>query len=88
MRGGQGDLEFTHIFQPENSGACRYVGQAHLGPDIDRQHVHTNEEEIFYILSGTPRSITTTQCQLGPGDALLTGGGQYHAVENAGPMTW
>ncbi|NLN19135.1 MAG: cupin domain-containing protein [Firmicutes bacterium] len=87
MRGGKGCVEITHIFQPDElKGACRLLAKLTLAPGCSiGRHVHTNEEEVFYVVSGTALVDNNgTQCQLGPGDALLTGGGQYHAVENAG----
>ena len=48
-------------------------------------HLHDGEEEIFYILSGTG-TVTEgdTTSVVGPGDAVLTGGGGGHSIENPG----
>ena len=48
-------------------------------------HVHDAEEEVFYILAG--RGLVTEDgvaTEVGPGDAVLTGGGGGHALENRG----
>lgn len=90
MRGGQGSVEITHVFQPgELQGGCRLLATITLEPGSSiGKHVHANEEEIFYILRGVASVDNNGEpAQLGPGDALLTGGGQYHAVENTGSET-
>lgn len=48
-------------------------------------HPHLGEEEIYYILRG--EAIVNDNgdvCKLGPGDAVLTGGGASHSIENSG----
>jgi mannose-6-phosphate isomerase-like protein (cupin superfamily) len=87
MRGGHGSVEILHVFHPQElKGKTRLFARLRLlkGASIGF-HVHEGEEEIFYILKGTglvsegaePRSV-------GPGDAVLTGGGAGHAIENPG----
>ena len=49
--------------------------------------MHEGEEEIFYILSGdgllTEQGVSS---HVGPGDAVLTGGGGGHSIENQGEL--
>ncbi|HET6487762.1 MAG TPA: cupin domain-containing protein [Spirochaetia bacterium] len=87
MRGGQGSVEIVHIFRPQElKGKVRLMAHLRLekGSSIGF-HVHEGEEEVFYILRGAgmvsegaePRRVTA-------GDAVLTGGGAGHAIENPG----
>ncbi len=88
MRGGSGAVEVLHVFrQDELRGRARLFARLRLasGSSIG-WHPHENEEEVFYILAG--RGLLTEegrQAEVGPGDAVLTGGGAGHAIENAGP---
>ena len=87
MRGGTGSVEIVHVFrQDELGGAARLFARLRLPPGASiGHHVHDAEEEVFYILSG--RGIVTedgTATDVGPGDAVLTGGGAGHSLENRG----
>lgn len=87
MRGGNGSVNVTHIFEPDELTAkTRLFARMHLpaGASIGF-HRHEGEEEVFYILSG--RGIVDddgTKREVGPGDAVLTGGGAGHAIEAVG----
>jgi mannose-6-phosphate isomerase-like protein (cupin superfamily) len=85
MRGGTGSVEILHVFRTEElRGKARLVARLRLarGSSIGL-HRHDNEEEIFYIISGagvvTDDGNTT---RVGPGDAVLTGGGASHSIGN------
>jgi mannose-6-phosphate isomerase-like protein (cupin superfamily) len=85
MRDGAGETEIIHVFKKEQlRGKTRLFARLRLrkGCSIG-YHVHEGEEEIFYILCG--RAIVTedgARAEVGPGDAVLTGGGGGHAIEN------
>ncbi len=85
MREGTGKVEILHVFKKEElRGKARLFARIRLvkGSSIG-YHLHESEEEIFYILSG--RGIVTEDGQsarVGPGDAVLTGGGGGHSIEN------
>ena len=87
MRGGSGAVEILHVFrQDELGGGARLFARLRLpkGSSIGH-HVHDGEEEVFYILSG--RGLVTEDAvatAVGPGDAVLTGGGAGHAIECRG----
>lgn len=87
MRGGVGDVEITHIFtSDEMKGRCRLLAKITIpvGGSIGL-HEHSGEEEIYYIIQGkaevTDSGITK---EIGPGDAVITGGGNSHAIKNIG----
>ena len=88
MRDGAGAVEILHIFRSrELKGRTRLFARLRLpaGSSIGF-HRHEGEEEIFYILSGTGEvSEGGPVSTVGPGDAVLTGGGAGHAIANAGP---
>ncbi|MEW6229227.1 MAG: cupin domain-containing protein [Bacillota bacterium] len=87
MRGGNGAVEFRHIFREDQlTGRARLFAHLSLpaGASIGF-HRHEGEEEVFYVLSG--RGIVDdngTKCEVMAGDAVLTGGGAGHAIEAAG----
>lgn len=87
MRGGQGSVEFTHVFSAaELEPRARLFARVRLAPGSSIGfHRHEGEEEIFYILSG--RGLVDddgVKQEVGPGDAIRTGGGAGHAVEALG----
>jgi mannose-6-phosphate isomerase-like protein (cupin superfamily) len=88
MRDGAGAVEILHIFRSkELKGHTRLFARLRLraGSSIGF-HRHEGEEEIFYILSGTGEvSEGGGPSAVGPGDAVLTGGGSGHSISNAGP---
>ncbi len=87
MRDGKGAVEILHVFrQKELRGKVRLFARLRLakGSSIG-YHLHDGEEEIFYILSGTGEVTEGgTTSVVGPGDAVLTGNGAGHSLENLG----
>lgn len=87
MRGGKGAVEVTHIFQQgEMKGKCRLFARLTIHPGCSiGLHEHVNEEEIFYILSGSGSlNDNGVQKRVSAGDGVLTAGGQTHSIENDG----
>lgn len=87
MRGGQGEVNLLHLFEKnEIKGKSRLVARITLNPGCSiGRHEHHDEEEIFYFIKGRGRVTEGDQVsEVGPGDAVLTGGGGNHAVENIG----
>ena len=86
MRGGTGTVEIRHVFRRDELGGVRLFARLRLPPGASiGHHVHDAEEEVFYILAG--RGLVTEDgvaTEVGPGDAVLTGGGGGHALENRG----
>lgn len=87
MRGGKGSIEITHIFkQDELNGKARLLAKITVNPGCSiGLHEHSGEEEIFYVIRG--KGIIDDngeKKEVAPGDAILTGGGASHAVENNG----
>jgi mannose-6-phosphate isomerase-like protein (cupin superfamily) len=87
MRDGKGAVEILHVFrQKELRGKVRLFARMRLakGSSIG-YHLHDGEEEIFYILSGAGQVTEgNTASIVGPGDAVLTGSGGGHSIENLG----
>jgi mannose-6-phosphate isomerase-like protein (cupin superfamily) len=89
MRGGTGSAEVCHVFRSAElkGGRTRLFARLRLeaGSSIG-YHVHEGEEEIFYILAGRGRvTVGGLVSEVGPGDAVLTGGGGGHSVACVGP---
>ncbi len=85
MREGTGTVELLHVFrQAELRGKARLFARLRLrkGSSIGF-HRHEGEEEIFYILSGSGVVDDDGKgARVGPGDAVLAGGGAGHAIAN------
>ncbi|MGI6035411.1 MAG: cupin domain-containing protein [Limnochordia bacterium] len=87
LRGGQGDIEFIHLFTQEEMGSkTRLFAKIILPPGGSIGfHEHHGEEEIYFILKGSGLANDNGQeVKVGPGDAVLTGGGAGHSIENVG----
>ena len=87
MRGGAGKIQISHIFKKDElGGKCRLFAKITIQPgDSIGFHEHHDEEEVFYVISGNAAvDDAGTSKEVGPGDAILTGGGKGHAIENIG----
>ena len=87
MRGGNGSVAIRHLFKPEEiSAKTRLTAVLTLPPGASiGPHQHQGEDEVYYIVKGRGMlDDGTQQTIVGPGDAILTGNGQTHAIANAG----
>ena len=87
MRDGQGEVEILHFFKSDElKGNARLMARITLNKDCSiGPHEHHDEEEIFYIIKGTGTVIDNgEEIPVGPGDAVLTGGGTSHSIRNDG----
>ena len=85
MRGGKGSVEMLHIFkQDEIKGKVRLIAKITINPGCSiGLHEHKAEEEIYYIMNGTGIvNDNGTEREVSAGDAVLTGGGAFHSIEN------
>lgn len=84
MRGGNGSVVFEHISKDCLPDHMRLMAKItlHQGCSIG-YHVHENETEIFYVLSGcglaNDDGVTFT---LSAGETLITSSGHGHSIEN------
>ena len=87
MRGGEGTVRLTAAFEKEEySSPLRLFSRITLpaGASIG-YHVHENEEEFFYFLSGEGEMDDNgTRVPVCAGDATVTRSGQGHALFNTG----
>lgn len=90
MRGGDGQAVITDVLSKgEYDGHSRLVATITLekGCSIG-EHIHENEEEIFYIISGKALyNDDGNNVELLPGDSCICKNGQKHAISNAGDET-
>jgi mannose-6-phosphate isomerase-like protein (cupin superfamily) len=87
MRGGKGTVKLEAWFKPDAFGAkVRLCTQMTLAPGTSvGNHAHEAEDELYIVLSGTGRILENeVWTAIGPGDAILTGKGGAHSVENDG----
>lgn len=85
MRGGEGHTKMMSIFPKEEiMGKCRLFNIITLDPGCSiGTHTHDQEEEIYYILSGTGVVDDNGQMvNVEPGDAVKTGNGDFHSIKN------
>lgn len=87
MRGGVGEINLTHLFKKEElHGKCRLFSKVTIPPGNSIGfHEHKDEEEVYYLLQGHGRVLDDgVEREIGPGDAVLTGGGKGHSIKNIG----
>ena len=87
MRGGNGKVTLLHSFnEAEIESKVRVCARIDLGPGCSiGEHDHTGEDEIYYIICGTGKvSDNGTDVIVTAGDAVLTGKGEVHSIENVG----
>lgn len=85
MRGGQGEVRLTKLMDrlPDNARIFSLI-TLDQGCSIG-YHIHEHETELFYFLSGTAKVLDDgREFILEAGDAMSTGSGHGHGVENAG----
>lgn len=89
MRDGDGTVQLTAVFSPdEYHSNTRLISRITLpvGASIG-YHVHEQEEEFFYVLSGEALfNDNGRTVRLRAGDATVTRGGEGHAVQNDGAV--
>ena len=85
MRGGEGCVQLRAL-NPELPVHMRLFSRIELAPGCSiGYHVHENETELFYFIEGRGRACDDgTWFDVAPGDAMSTGNGHGHAVENNG----
>lgn len=85
MRGGDGQAVVTDILnKDEYNGKARLVGTILLKPDCSiGEHIHENEEEIFYVIDGEAQYNDNGEIKnLYKGDSCICLGGQKHSIAN------
>ena len=85
MRGGNGTVELRAL-APELPAMLRLFSRIELAPGCSiGYHVHENETELFYFVSGSGRACDDGNWrEISAGDAMATPSGHGHAVENTG----
>jgi mannose-6-phosphate isomerase-like protein (cupin superfamily) len=87
MRGGKGTVKILkHIPKDDMQGKCRLCATLYIQPGCSiGMHEHVDEYEIFIIQKGTGIiNDNGKEYKVAKGDALLTGGGASHSIENTG----
>lgn len=87
MRGGNGEVTVTHALEREDiNGPMRLCATLSLEPGASiGEHNHENEDEIFYIVSGTAKvNDNGSEKIVYAGDSVITGNGGSHSIENIG----
>lgn len=90
MRDGDGAVKVTDVLSSEEyNGKARLVGVLTLEPGCSiGEHLHENEEEIFYILEGTATYNDNGRTEiLNVGDASICKGGENHSIANKSDKT-
>ncbi|MCL1921956.1 MAG: cupin domain-containing protein [Kiritimatiellaeota bacterium] len=87
MRGGKGTVRLEHWFRQDDFKAkVRLCTRMVIAPGATiGEHAHEADDEIYIVLSGQGRILENGEWQdIRPGDAILTGNGASHSVENTG----
>ncbi len=87
MRGGKGSISFRHFFKADEFRAdARLCTTMTVPPGSSvGSHCHETEDEVYIVTSGSGiLDDGQSRTRIGVGDAILTGNGESHAVENDG----
>ena len=87
MRDGKGTVKIVkHVPASAMAGKCRLCATLVLRPGCSIGfHKHEDEREIFIVQKGNGViDDNGTKSDIAEGDAILTGDGAGHAVENTG----
>lgn len=85
LKGGNGILHATELAMPEEChGHVMQFRRMVIDPGCSiGYHAHTENTEIYYVLSGTPTGNDNgEEVLMEPGYVLVTGNGDSHALEN------
>lgn len=85
MRGGDGQIICRDfINKGEYDGKARLFSTLTLEPGCSiGEHIHENEEEIFYVLTGTATyNDNGNIVKLYPGDSCICKNGEKHSIAN------
>jgi mannose-6-phosphate isomerase-like protein (cupin superfamily) len=88
--GGKGEVKVTRLLEKDEfHGKGRQFARNTLEPGSSLgYHQHNGDFEVYYILSGRGTvNDNGAETIVGPGDVVVTGDGQYHAIENTGDTT-
>lgn len=85
MRGGNGSARLEKLM-PQLPEKTRLFSTITLAPGSSiGEHTHEGETELFYFVSGTGRVLDDgVSIDVCAGDAMSTGSGHSHGVENTG----
>ena len=85
-RGGDGTIDCRHLAPQGNPPKWRFAAVLEFDPgDSIGGHVHSGETELYYIMEGTGTVWDNgAPVEVGPGDAIFTGGGAAHSIKNTG----
>ena len=84
---GKGAIKIHHILEKDDfKGKCLLCAKVTMQPGTSiGLHPHIEDEEIYYILKGKGRVTDNGKVkEVEPGDAIVTGAGSKHALENIG----
>lgn len=87
MRGGKGAVTITHMFGKDEFGAnVRLCSKLTIPPGAGiGSHRHEGEDEVYIIEQGQGvLDDGSNRSRVEAGDAILTGNGDSHAIENNG----
>ncbi len=87
MRGGSGEITIRHYFKADEFAArSRLCAQLTLPPGASiGSHEHLKEDEVYLITAGSGiLDDGESRQRVNTGDAVLTGRGESHAIENDG----
>ena len=87
MRGGEGSVTFRHILKKDDFTApVRLCSVLTIPPGAGiGSHQHLAEDEIYIVAHGSGiLDDGKTKTRVASGDAVLTGNGEAHAIQNDG----
>lgn len=86
MHGGSGSASLLRMTQSGEVPHCRLLAEVELEPGASiGEHPHNAETECYIINEGHGTVYDNGVAkEVGPGDIVITGGGQKHSIINTG----
>lgn len=86
MRGGNGDIEITHLVNKEDLKHSRLLGYITIPVNGSiGDHEHLDETEYYIVLKGIGIVVDDNiEKEVESGDVVVTGGGATHSIRNTG----
>jgi mannose-6-phosphate isomerase-like protein (cupin superfamily) len=86
MRGGEGSVHLQHLVEANRMTNARLLARLTIAPGSGiGEHEHLTETEYYIIEKGRGTvNDNGVDKEIGPGDVIVTGGGEAHSIRNTG----
>ena len=86
LRGGDGSVSMLHLVEGDRMTNARLLARLTMPPGSSiGEHAHMTETEYYIVEKGSGIvNDNGVDKEIGPGDVVVTGGGDSHSIRNNG----